>query len=174
MKKIYVTGISGTGKTTVCEELKKRGYYAISIDETDGLCSWVNRETKEKVTVDVELNRAFTSKHKWICDIDYLKDLMSVDKDLIFVLGVISNQEDLFGLFDKTLLLQCEPEVFLKRLNTRTNNDFGKHKDVQDHMLTWYKDFENKSLKGGAVSIDVNKPINEVVDEVIKQTLSLV
>ena len=73
---------------------------------------------------------------------------MNVGKDLIFVLGVISNQEDLAGLFDKTLLLQCEPEVFIERLNTRTNNDFGKYKDVQDHMLTWYKDFENRQRRG--------------------------
>lgn len=169
MKKIFITGISGTGKTTIYEELVKRDYYAISLDETDDLCYWVNRETKERIHGHVELNRDFTSKHQWICDIEYLKQLMSVDKELIFVLGSASNQDEFLSMFDKVIVLQCKPEVFIERLNTRTNNDFGKHKTIQDHLLTWYEDFENKLIEGGAIAINTDRPINEVVDEVIKQ-----
>ncbi len=172
MKKVYVTGIAGTGKTTIYEQLKIKGYTAISIDETDNLCSWVNKETKEKVTEKVELNRDFTSKHKWLCNVDYLKKLLDVKEDIIFVLGITSNQDEFLYLFNKILLLQCKPEVFIERLKNRTNNDFGKDKTVQDHMLTWYKDFENELIERGAIPINVDIPINEVVDEVIKQALS--
>ena len=172
MNKVYVTGVAGTGKTTIYEELVKRGFYAISIDETDGLCSWVNRETKEKVNSKVELNRDFTSKHQWICDVEHLKKITNVDEKVVFVLGVSSNQDDFLNLFDKVLLLQCKPEVFIERLKTRTNNHFGKDKTVQDHMLTWYRNFEIKLLEKGAIPIDANRSIDEVVDEVTKQSLS--
>ncbi len=167
--KVYVTGIAGTGKTTVFEELVKKGFYAISIDETDDLCSWVNKETKEKVKRKVELNRDFTSKHQWLCDVDYLKKLIDVNADPVFVLGVTSNQNDYLGLFDRVLLLKCKPEVFLGRIKSRTNNEFGKDSTVQEHMLMWYEEFENKLLTKGAIPIDVDKPINEVVDEVIRK-----
>ncbi len=169
MKKIFITGISGTGKTTIAEELKKRGYHAISIDETAGLCSWRNRKTNEKFVGDAILNKEFTDTHKWICDIELLKEHMGTDSKTVFVLGMASNREEIADLFDKVLLLQCKPETFLRRLNTRTNNSHGRDESIQNHMLEWYEAFESKMLKNGAVSINTDRPINEVVDEVIKQ-----
>ena len=169
MNKIYITGISGTGKTTIAEELKRRGYHAISIDETVGLCSWKNRETNERFVGDATLNKEFTDTHKWICDIELLKEHMGTDSKTVFVLGMASNRDEIADLFDKVLLLQCKPETFLHRLNTRTNNSFGRDESIQNHMLEWYESFENKMLKNGAISINTDRPINEVVDEVIKQ-----
>lgn len=167
MKKIYVTGVAGTGKTTVAEALQKRGFYTISIDETDGLCSWVDRETKEKVQHSAELTREFTSKHQWVCDADYLKKLMDVDGEVIFVSGITSNQSEYLNLFDTVLLLQCKPEVFLERLKNRTNSTFGKDKAIRDHMLDWYEGFETRLIAKGAFPIDASLPIDEVVEEVI-------
>jgi broad-specificity NMP kinase len=171
MKKIYITGIAGTGKTTVSEELQKRGFNAISIDETDGLCSWVDRETKEKVQGKAELTREFTSKHQWVCDADYLRKLMDVDEETVFVLGVTSNQSEYIDVFDTVLLLQCKPEVFLERLKNRTNNTFGKDKAIRDHMLDWYESFETRLIAKGAIPIDASLPIDEVVDKVVKQAM---
>ena len=171
MKKIFITGISETGKTTISEELRNRGFHAISIDETKGLCSWRNRETNERVVGEVDLNKDFTDNHRWICDVEQLKELMKVEFEIIFVLGMASNQDEVSVLFDKVLILQCEPKIFIERLNTRTNNTFGKDPSIQNHMLEWYQDFENELLSKGAVSINTNRPIGEVVDEVIKQAI---
>lgn len=169
MNKIFITGISGTGKTTIAEELKKRGYYVISIDETAGLCSWRNRDTNERVTRHVELNREFTDLHKWICDIDLLKEHMRTDSEIVFVLGMPSNREEIEGLFDRVLLLQCKPETFLLRLNTRTNNSFGRDESIQNNILERYESFENKMLKNGAISVNTDRSIDEVVDDVINK-----
>ncbi len=172
MKKIYITGVAGTGKTTVSEELQKRGFYTISIDETDGLCSWVDRETKEKVESKAELTREFTSKHQWVCDAAYLRELMDVDEEIVFVLGITSNQSEYIDVFDIVLLLQCKPEVFLERLKNRTNNTFGKDKAIRDHMLDWYEGFETGLIAKGAVPIDASLPIDQVLDEVVKYATS--
>lgn len=168
MKKIYVTGVAGTGKTTVAEALQKRGFYTISIDETDGLCSWVDRETRQKVKHSEELTREFTSKHQWVCDADYLKKLMDVDEEVIFVLGITSNQSEYLNLFDTVVLLQCAPEVFLERLKNRTNNTFGKDKAIRDHMLDWYEGFESRLIAKGAIPINAAMSVEEVVEEVVK------
>ncbi|MBP9701457.1 MAG: AAA family ATPase [Candidatus Pacebacteria bacterium] len=171
MKKIYITGVSGTGKTTIYEELKKRGFTAISLDETDDLCCWASKKTKEKVERQVELNIEFTSTHDWICDIEYLKKLLAkeTDKDMVFVLGVASNQKEFLTMFDKVLVLQCKPETFLHRLTHRTNNEFGKDETVRSAVLGWYQEFESELLLRGAISIDTDKPLNEVVEEVLRQ-----
>ena len=38
----YVTGVSGTGKSSVLRELRTRGYHARGVDE-DGYADWINR-----------------------------------------------------------------------------------------------------------------------------------
>ncbi len=45
---IYITGIGGSGKSSVKEELKKRGYEAHDVDE--GFANFFNIKTNEKVT----------------------------------------------------------------------------------------------------------------------------
>lgn len=167
--KIYITGISGTGKTAIAKELKKKGFYVISIDEVPDLCIWVNKLTKEKVTYEAELSKDFIDTHDWVCDIEYLNKLIEKGTNPIFVLGIASNQNDFIHIFDKTFLLQCSPETFISRIENRADNDFGKDKTAQEFILGWYKDFEYKILKKGAISINVEKSLNEVVKNIIEQ-----
>lgn len=170
MKKIYITGVSGTGKTTVAKELEKRGLYAISIDEVENLCAWVNKKTGEKDGgKNTVLNGEFVDTHDWICDIEYLKKLLDTDVNIAFVLGMAGNQEEFLHLFDKTLLLQCSPETFCKRIESRTDNDFGKDKQIQQQILDRYQPYAEEMLSKGAIPIDTEKGINEVVEEIIKQ-----
>jgi hypothetical protein len=44
MSLIYVTGLSGTGKSAILGELRARGYRARGVDE-DGYADWINRVT---------------------------------------------------------------------------------------------------------------------------------
>ncbi|MDQ0596117.1 hypothetical protein QF037_000462 [Streptomyces canus] len=46
---VWVTGNSGTGKSSVCGVLRGRGYVALDADE-DGFCHWIDRATGEVVT----------------------------------------------------------------------------------------------------------------------------
>jgi len=167
--KIYVTGISGTGKTTMAKELEKRGFYAISIDEVPNLCFWINKKTKKKIEGEVELNKKFIDTHDWFCDTEYLKKLINKGSDLVFVFGIASNQNDFLDLFDKTLLLQCKPETFISRIENRTDNDFGKDKTAQEKILGFYQNFENELLEKGAISITSEGSVEEVVENIIKQ-----
>lgn len=170
MKKIYVTGVSGIGKTTIAKELENRGVHSISIDEAPGLCSWVNKKSGDKVKYRAKLNKKFIGTHDWICDTQNLEKLMNEGDSLVVVLGSASNQKDYLYLFDKILLLQCKPDTFIKRIENRTDHDFGKDKTAQDSILGWYEHFESEMLEKGAISIDAEKPIEEVVKQIIEQT----
>ncbi|HUQ29983.1 MAG TPA: AAA family ATPase [Candidatus Paceibacterota bacterium] len=173
MKKIYITGVSGTGKTTIAQELQKRGYYAISIDEVDGLCSWINPLTGENDGAQkVELTLEFVDKHDWICDVTYLQKLLDKDVDAAFVLGMATNQNQFLHLFDKILLLECRPETFCKRIEERTDNEFGKDKKVQEQILGRYESYAREMRAKGSISIDTDRPVEVVVEDVISKAIA--
>jgi broad-specificity NMP kinase len=161
--KIYITGIAGTGKTTLAHELGKKGIKTISIDEVPDLCYWINKDNGKKVEYEAVLNKDFIDSHVWICDTEKLKDLTKGDEK-IYVFGISENQGVYLNLFDKVILLQCKPETFIKRIRERKDNDFGKDKGAQDYLLDTYKWFENDMMQKGAIPLNVDRPLSEVID----------
>lgn len=171
-KRVYITGVSGTGKSAIAQELEKRGFSAFSIDEMDGLCNWVDRE-KKQIDNNYVPNLDWLNAHDWICDIEKLKSILNVDKDLIIVTGISTNQDDYLNFFDMILLLQCNENTFMQRMEHRhknpQGNNFGKYQVERDYAGAIYKDFENKLLKIGAISINAENPLEVVADEIISK-----
>jgi len=127
MKRFYITGVSGTGKSTVAEKLREKGISTIDLDEIDGLCHWENKNTKEITNWYSGIGTDFFESNQYVCDKDKLITLMNKGGNVIVVFGVADNFSDLSYLFDKILLFHCDKEVFIKRIQNRTNHDFGKH-----------------------------------------------
>lgn len=44
-KSIIITGVAGSGKSAVCDELNKLGYKAFGIEDIDGLFTMVDKKT---------------------------------------------------------------------------------------------------------------------------------
>ena len=168
MKRFYITGVSGTGKSSVAEKLKEKGIPSIDIDEIKGLCCWVNKNTQEISHWHSGIGGEFFESYEYICDKKKLTDLMNNNKDIVVIVGLADNQSDFLDLFDKIFLFHCDKKIFLKRIKDRTNHDFGKHKSEQKMILSWYKDFEKEMLERGAIPINTKKPLNVVVNKVIK------
>jgi dephospho-CoA kinase len=166
--KIYITGISGTGKTTITKELNKKGIKAYDLDEVPNLCNWFNRKTGKIVDCEVKLDRPFIESHKWVCDIELLKQLTNND-ELVVILGNADNREEVSLLFDKIILLQCSPEVFLQRIKQRDNNDFGQDKSAQEYLLDTYEEFQNYFIKEGAIPINAEEELSKVSDNIISE-----
>ena len=169
MKKYYITGTQGTGKTTVADELRRRGYVVIDTDTTK-VAQWHNIHTGEKIRERSGSRKEWIESHEWHCDPKKLKELLEEQPgEIVFASGISQNQEAYIGLFDKIFLLQCKEETFLHRINTRTDHHFGKDDAEREYILGFYKDFEKKFLERGAVSIDAEKPISIVVDEILRK-----
>lgn len=164
MKKVFITGISGTGKTAIAKELKERGVNAIDMDEYD-LCYWINNKDKKKVDYEAELDKEFIDSHVWICNIEKLKSMLA--EGVTVMLGHPENVAEILPLFDKFILLQCSPETFMKRINERKDNDYGKHETAQKHILYTYQKFESEMLKLGAEPVSVEGSLDEVVDTIL-------
>lgn len=167
MARIFITGISGTGKTTIYNELQKHGHRAISLDEYPALCRWQNKATGQIVDYKAVLDKDFITSHEWICDTAKLKELLKEADDPVFVLGMAGNQEELLPLFDTVLLLACPPEIFIKRIMQRSDNDFGKEESAQEYILETYQEFEKRMIQRGAIRIDATGSISKVIQSVL-------
>ena len=173
MRKIFITGVSGTGKTTIAEELKK-SVRIIDVDCVPGLCSWVNNETGKEVdgANTANADNTFIDEHDYVCNIEKLEKTMNESDDLVVVFGSVGNNSKLLPLFDKVLLLQCPPEVLTERLRTRTTNDFGKDTAVQERILGWRIAFDKLMLDAGAIPVDATRPLEKVVAQVLEEIRS--
>jgi len=167
MKKYYITGISGAGKTTVAKELSKKGFAHFDIDDVEGLCYWINKVTKENVGNRAGTGRSFVEEHKWIVDIKKMKTLLNSYKEDLVVSGVCANQDDFLNLFDKVFLLHCSEETFIHRLNTREDDRFGKDPGQQEGVINWYKSFEKRMKDLGAIAISSEGEIDKVVNKTL-------
>lgn len=169
MKGVYlVTGTSGTGKSTILKQLQQKQYSTIGIDEEPGLVTWINKETGKTVPRGAELTEEFIAVHDWGCDIDKLKNVIATKDTPVIICGSCDNIQDVISLCEQSMILVCEPEVFLPRLEQRTDNEFGKNEAAQKAILSYYKKYREDCLKTGAISIDASQSIDDVVSDVIE------
>ena len=170
MKKIYITGISGVGKSTISTELNKRGIYSIDIDSAKyDLCRWKNKETREDVYFENGMSKDWMEAHGWYCDVKKLKKLLDSSSEIIIAVGITTNQDEYLDVFDKVFLLRCSEKTFLNRLDTRTNNNFGKHPIEKEHVLNFYRDFEKDLIGKGAILINTEDKLDIVVNDIISK-----
>jgi broad-specificity NMP kinase len=167
--KIYITGVSGTGKSTISKELKKRGIVSFDIDSISGLCHWRNKETGKRAQYKPGIGKVWINAHGWVCDLERLKNFLKKHKENIVVVGITANQSDYLSLFDKVFLLHCSEKTLADRLKNRKSNEFGKDIVERKQVLNWYKDFQEKTIKQGAMPIDTEGDILDVVDKIISK-----
>lgn len=169
MSLIYVTGIAGSGKSTVCTELKKRGYETQEGD--DGLSDFYDNGTGEvaRRPVDVaERTIEWRSKHTWKMSRDKLLHLKANSNGkTAFVCGVASNEDEYLDVFDKIFALTVDIDTLKQRINDRDDHSFGKLPNEMDIILEWQQGVRDHYHKVGAQVIDATKPLNVVVDEIV-------
>src|SRR3989344_296249 len=162
MKNIYlIEGISGTGKTTVCQELQKRGYRAVEADED--IAHYAEPKTGLPTNEKVPDN--------WIWNKEKFNKAIEQEGDKpIFICGGAMNQEDFKHHFNKGFTLHIDDETLKYRLLNRTNNDFGKKPNELALQLEWNKGAVKYSKERGTILIDAIKPASDVVDEILSHT----
>lgn len=123
MALFYITGVSGSGKSSIRQELQERGYEAHDTDEDD-ITAWRNRTTKEPAGKYIR-STEWLDEHEWVMPADRVRSLAKLAMEkTIFLCEVTSNQSEFFELFEKVFCLEIDQEILKHRLDTRTTNDF--------------------------------------------------
>lgn len=167
--KVLITGIAGTGKSTIVKSLNERGIFSIDLHDVPGLMFWQDKITKEKVEYTPIHSHDWFDTVDRICDIEKLKEILSKHDNVVMAGTSGDNQTEYFPLFDKIILLQCNPEILIHRMKTRINKSgYGKTKAEQEDNIEWQKEFDPFVLSNGAVSVNTEGDLNDVVDQIVK------
>lgn len=171
-KSILITGIAGSGKSTVCAELKNLGHNAYSIEDMEGMFKMVDSKTGEDIidhdNDDLEANKG----HDWICDIKKLRKLMDENKGkTTFYCGTASNLDDILPLFDMLFFLNASKEELRKRLSRRSSDQFGRTPEVQEWVFSWMDWWEERMRKKGAIFVNADLDIKKVVSIILEKSL---
>lgn len=147
MRRVLITGMSGTGKSSLIASLAALGYKAVDTD--DGWC-----EPQPD------------GRQQWREDA-IAALLATEDTHVLFVAGCEENQVKFHPQFDRIILLSAPADVLTQRLATRTDNPFGKSAEDSRRVLADLADVEPRLRAIADSEIDTTMPLGEVVRAVL-------
>jgi adenylate kinase family enzyme len=146
MRRVLVTGMSGTGKSTVLAELAERGHRVVDTDY-GGWCEDIGSERMWR-------------EHR-------IAALLAEDGGgPLIVSGCVPNQGKFYDRFDAVVLLSLPVDVLLERVALRVNNPFGKQVAEREGIMRDVDSVEPLLRASATDEIDATQPLYEVVDAV--------
>jgi dephospho-CoA kinase len=163
-----ITGVAGTGKSTIAKELRQRGYAAYDTEE--GFSYHINKQTGERAVYPANPTPEWYEAHERVFDEKVLMNLLKKHADEpLFIASITANQAKYYLRFDKIFLLCAPDEVVIHRLGTRTNNYFGRKPLELQRVIGRRQQFEDELKALGAEVIDSTQPIEAVADEILEK-----
>lgn len=148
MRRVLITGMSATGKSSVVEELVARGYDAVDADY-----GWCHH----------------ASDGEWIWHEERVSGLLSdEERDPLILAGCASNQRRFYAQFDAVILLSAPRDVIVERLGSRTNNPFGSTPAELAQILDDLERVEPLLRASATHEIDTTVPLEAVVSRVLE------
>ncbi|MEZ4860138.1 MAG: helix-turn-helix domain-containing protein [Caldilineaceae bacterium] len=162
VKRILLTGMSGTGVSTVLGKLAACGFKTVDTDY-DGYSEWVAVDDDSAMPGEsVEPNR------DWVWRADRIQKLLSTeDTDTLFLGGCSPNMRQFLPQFDHVILFSAPAEVLVERLRTRTNNPYGKEPEEMARVLGLVETVEPLLRRAADFEIDTSVSLEEVVETVL-------
>jgi broad-specificity NMP kinase len=156
-----IEGVSGTGKTSVCHELRRRGYAALNSDRD--LRQNTNPTTGDPL-IPYSSPEIRHANNLW--DVEKVRRLAAnQDDEVTFFCGGSRNFNEFIDLFDKVFVLDVDVDTLNARLDNRADDDWGKSKGERELILRLHATKED--IPSSGIVIDATQPLVSVVDEIL-------
>lgn len=157
-RNFLIEGLSGTGKTSVADELLRCGSHAVHGDRE--LACQGDQETGEPT------EGGGHEHHIW--DVEKVKNLVADRKQAVtFFCGGSRNYSKFIDLFD-VVVLDVDLATLNRRLDERPDKARGGGKPVdRDRILRWHQAKEDVPAQG--MVVDATAPLEQVVDEILRR-----
>ena len=160
MTRVLITGMSGTGKSSVILELSKRGFHAVDTD-SDAWCEWVVTPGEDGAT-----------ERDWVWREDDVRALLETPRLPLFVSGCKSNQGRFYKHFDHVVLLSAPLPVMLERIAARTNNPYGKLEAEREAIIANTREIEPLLRATCSLELDTSRQSVQQIADVLEQLAS--
>ena len=172
VKNFLVEGVSGTGKTSVAEELQRRGYHVLHGDRE--LKYRGDPKTGEPINEPVfesAWDKAVWQQKHLLWDIHKVKSVIADHSTAIsFFCGGSRNFSKFIHLFDAVLVLEVAAlDTLYRRLDERVARDptdWGGKPEEKALLARLHRTKED--IPSGGIVIDATQPLASVVDEILR------
>lgn len=162
---ILITGVVGTGKSTVCDQLKAMDFVAYELDDLDDVLITLPEPTHSTPTKDKD---NIKKQYNWVYKESWLREHIAKQPERVIIYcGVASNIDDLPKLFTKVILLTASDETIRSRLDARIKkkpSDDNKH----EWTLNWKNNWEDNLIKHDAIVISTDQSLEQTIKEIAK------
>ena len=173
VKNYLIDGVSGTGKTTVAEELQRQGYHVLHGDRE--LAYKGNPQTGEPLLEPdhkSDMDRAVWHQEHQLWNVDKIKSVISDHSQAIsFFCGGSRNFHQFIDLLDGVFILEVSDlELLFKRLDERVARDptdwGGKPEEKE---LVAISHTSRKDIPRNGIVIDATAPLKHVVETILQE-----
>ena len=163
IRNYLIDGGSGTGKTTVCDELRRRGYQAIHGD------------MELRAEPESAEGRRAGGRHlppRW--DLAKVKALLAdQDETVTFLCGGCRNSSQFIDLLDGVFVLEVDDlATVMRRIDERIRVDPGDWGGRQEERDVITRLHHTKDGLAEGCAIDATPPLQCVVEEILRRVHS--
>lgn len=157
VKNYLIEGVSCTGKTSVCDELGRRGYHSIHGDRD--LAYQGDPKTGEPLD-------GFAHEHH-IWDVDKVRALVADQSHAAsFFCGGSRNFDRFIDLFDGVFVLEVDLDTLNRRLAARPEDEWGGRASEREFIARLHA--TKGDIPKNAITIDAAAPIARVADAILE------
>ena len=168
VRNYLIEGVSGAGKTSVADELQRRGYHVVHGDRELAYCGdpetgkpldGFSRESVDNITWGYE---------RWIWNVDKVRSVIAdQNHPQSFFCGGSRNSHHFIDLFDGVFVLEVDLDTLKQRVSARADDEFGGK--PEQWALIARVHATKVGLPKEAVPIDGTKPVARVVDDILSR-----
>lgn len=160
MKRVLITGMSGTGKSATARELTARGYTAYDLD-TPEWSHWIDAAPDDKL--------APGDGKDWVWQVDKVRALLSKPGEgMLFISGCANNMEELFPLIDTVVLLSVPTDTIMQRVSARTSGGYGSVEEERRKIAELIEMIEPLLRESADHEVDSSGPVQATVDRILQ------
>ena len=166
---IFVTGVAGSGKSTLGRHLAARGIDARDADEG------ISRHVRVSDGAEVETPPPVLQEPEWVARHEFRFDLARV-RELragatagapVVLLGAAYGDDEVIALADRSRYLDVDRDELRRRLAGRPADGYGQRAHELEAILAWHAAAAERYEGLGARRLDAARPVEEIADELL-------
>jgi ribose 1,5-bisphosphokinase PhnN len=159
MALFFISAVSGTGKTTLMHELRRRGEEA---HDTDTECVRRSKQTGKVIGYE----EAKKYGYDWIYPAEHLQLLKAQSRAKnIFLLGSIDNFDEVKAAADEYIWMTIPLDVLVHRLDTR-EKEYGRSTSERQLILALYQKMQS-AISPTTFTLDATKSVASIADDLL-------